>query len=114
MYLYNMFYYLIHQIMQMKFMDDKENGKKNVMTFLFGSILYFLLYGYLRSPTTNINNFVMYALKNFFHWFILIDMICMAVIYKLYYNRSIFNEMSETVFDKNVENVENVENEKSD
>ncbi len=81
--------------MQMKFMDDKENGKKNVMTFLFGSILWFLLCSYLFSPSTNTSNFILYGMKNFFMWLVLIDICSVAVIYKLYYKRSIFNEVAE-------------------
>ena len=99
--------------MQMQFMDQKENGKKNVMTFLFGSICWFLLGSYLFTPgrIDKSSNFILYGMKNFFMWLVIIDICCVAIIYKLYYNRSIFNEVVEvtTPIEKNNKEYENTD-----
>ena len=81
--------------MQLDIFKDKPNGKKNVITFLIGSICWILLASYLFSPNIIHTNFLSITLKNFFQWFIVIDICAIAIIYKMYYNKSIFNEIVE-------------------
>ncbi len=81
--------------MQLDAFKDLPNGKKNVRTFLIGSICWILLASFLFSKTIQHTNFFIITLKNFFQWFVAIDVVSIAIIYKLYYNRSIFNEVVE-------------------
>lgn len=90
-----MFFYIIHHIMQSDMFKDLPDGKKNVRTFLFGSICWILLASFLFSKTIEHTNFFIVTLKNFFQWFVVIDICTIAVIYRLYYKRSIFNEVVE-------------------
>jgi hypothetical protein len=81
--------------MQSDVFKDIPNGKKNVRTFIIGTICWILLASFLFSKTIVHTNFFIVTLKNFFQWFLVIDICSIAVIYKLYYNKSIFNEVVE-------------------
>jgi hypothetical protein len=101
-----MFYYLFHHIFHYWFADlfkHKTDGQKNVMTFLFGSIAWWLLASFLFAPhfeSMVSANFISFGLRNFFIWLVLIDAISVAIIYKLYYNRSIICEVNEIILEE--------------
>ena len=54
--------------MQSDVFKDKPDGKKNVITFIIGSICWILLASFLFSP-----QFSFLLLKYFFPWFVLIN-----------------------------------------
>lgn len=95
-----MFFYLVHHIVHYWYPPQKSDAQKNVMTFVFGSILWWLFWSMLRTPhyqeALDRNPFT-FVLRNNLSWLILIDLSTMAVLYKLYYKRSICNEVHEVL-----------------
>jgi hypothetical protein len=98
-----MFYYIIHHILHYQIKGGsfakKTNGQKNVTTFIAGSMAWWLLASFLWSPSFGSfveSHFVLWGMRNFFPWLVCIDAVSMSVIYKLYYNRSILCEVTET------------------
>lgn len=96
-----MIFYLIHQIIQNLIPWNKEtkDSKKNITTFIIGSLLYVFLFSFVNS--TNYqgfieSNFILFTIKHWFFWILFLDISAMAVIYKCYYNRSILDELPET------------------
>ncbi len=96
-----MFFYIIHHIHYYLFKINKGEGVINTRTFIFGSILYILLHGLLYSKS-----FVKYHFKDYFWWLFVVDIISMGVIYKHYYNDTIFGEVKK-IFGKSNKNDDN-------
>ncbi len=69
-----------------------SESKKNIFTFIIGGTLYVLLYVFLEYLIKMTNNIFIELLHKFFLFFVIIDVIAMAVLYKLYWGRSILNE----------------------
>lgn len=84
-----MFLYLIHKLNHGLFKsDNKSDGAINVRTIIFGGIAYILFHAWINSEQMKD-----YFVKDYFLWILLIDIFAMATTYKLYYNRSILNEL---------------------
>lgn len=83
-----MYYYLLHELSTHLF-TTLPNGKRNVRVFFIGSLLHFITYLFAQSYPS------LFMLANFYFLFWLIDAITMAIIYKLYYSRSIFAEIDD-------------------
>ena len=90
--------------MQSDVFKDKPDGKKNVITFIIGSICWILLASFLFSPHYDHSSFLLLSLKDFFPWFVLIDISSVAVIYKMYYGKSILTELVPETKEKEKEN----------
>ncbi len=95
-----MLFYLIHQLNQTVILWPKttREGQKNVFTFLSGAVLYFLLYGMLMNKGLKVSvsgSVVLSVLRDFFPYFVVVDAIAMACLYKNYFHRSILSEIDE-------------------
>src|SRR5438132_840105 len=88
-----MFYYLIHNL---PWGAQLEPGKRNVRTFIIGSVCYILLHALLFANKINFSPMfatALYILRRYFWWIILADAIAMAVTYKIAYGRNILTEL---------------------
>ena len=99
-YLLVMLFYLIHQLNQtvIPWSKTTREGQKNVFTFLSGAVLYFLLYGMLMNKGLKgsvSGSVVLSVLRDFFPYFVVVDAIAMACLYKNYFHRSILSEIDE-------------------
>ena len=85
---------------------NMENQHRNLTCFLAGVIIYTLIYSYMGVFAKETNN--MFLLSFFYNmWYILLaDAFAMAVLYKNYYNKTIFTEVDET-FSLHKDNIEN-------
>ena len=95
-----MLFYLIHHLNHyvIPWKQDARDGQKNVLTFISGAICYFLLYGALLSKASEARvagSAFLSILKDFFPYFVIIDAIAMACLYKNYYQRPILCEVGE-------------------
>jgi hypothetical protein len=95
-----MIFYTLHHINQYLIPWSKETseGRKNILTFIFGAVLYFLVYGVLKDDKMKSiveNNVVLSVFGNFFIYFVIVDIIAVAGLYKNYFNRSILHEAKE-------------------
>ena len=82
-----MFFYLLHISPLWK---DLENGKRNVRTFICGTFCYILLHAYMFSA----KNKTVKLLRNYIWYIIMADCAAMAASYRIFYGRSILNELS--------------------
>lgn len=93
-----MFYYLFHQLNHNGGdMEDPnyQHGARNVRTFLMGSISYIFLAAFLYSSQYQqfvSTFFFLSALRDWLLWFIAIDAIAMAIVFKNYWGFSILRE----------------------
>lgn len=112
-----MFFYIIHQIIHYLLPsgeNEEDQGKKNVRTFIFGGVLYIILFGLLHSPllqTAVSANVMLQILRDWFVLFLLLDVGAMAITYKLFWSRSITHEVKEIVALKNEESESESESE---
>ena len=86
-------YYTIHSLT--KKADGEKDGAKNARTFLFGSIIYIIIYMFLSHYGLKNKKFID-ILKTGFYLLILADLATMAYIYRSYYGRLITNEILST------------------
>lgn len=86
-------YYSIHSLT--KKVDGGKDGSKNARTFLFGSIIYIIIYMFLSHYGLK-NKKLIGILKTGFYLLLLADLATMAYIYKSYYGRLITNEILST------------------
>lgn len=95
-----MIFFLVHNVIQHSpWIKDWAESKKNITTFLIGSLLYVFLLSFLQSERFQslINSsFFLFTLKNWFIWIIGIDITAMAILYKNYWGRTILEELPET------------------
>ncbi len=88
-----MIFYLIHNMINnMQLTSEWSESKKNCFTLIIGGTLYVLLYVFLEYFHKITGNIFIDLLHKFFFYFVIIDAITMAILYKLYFGRSIFNE----------------------
>lgn len=81
-----MIFFLLHHLFQILPITDL---RRNCLTFLIGSIIYFLLRGYLQDHNIN------WITRTFIDWFwylLAADVVAMGIIYREYYGRSIVEE----------------------
>lgn len=88
-----MIWFLLHNFI--KQFDGIDVQTKNLTVFLIGVTIYTFVYSWLGSNSRNDRSFS-YFFFNFFTYVILADAFSMAIIYKNYFNKSIFNEVKET------------------
>ena len=86
-------YYSIHSLT--KKADGEKDGPKNARTFLFGSMIYIIIYMFLSHYGLK-NKQLIGLLKTGFYLLLLADLATMAYIYKSYYGRLITNEILST------------------
>ncbi len=107
-----MIFYGLHHLMHFDASNDPEkmeemdynHGARNVRTFLFGSIAYIFLAAFLYSPIYQplINGFFfLSALRDWFAWFVIADVISMAIIFRKYWGFSILWEAKEAIGEDN-------------
>ncbi len=86
-----MFLYLFHKLNHSLFKSkNKSDGALNVRTIMFGGIAYILFHAFINS--SQMKN---YFFKDYFWWLMLLDIFVMGIIYKMYYNRSMFKELKQ-------------------
>jgi len=88
-----MFYYLIHNL---PWGNDLQPGKRNVRTFITGSVCYILLHALLFTDKVSLNPMlttVFYMLRRYFWWIVLADAVAMSITYKIAYGRNILTEI---------------------
>ena len=88
-----MFFYLIHNL---PWGNELEPGKRNVRIFIIGTVCYILLHALLYTNKVNFSpifSTIIYTIKRYFWWIVLVDAIAMSIIYKLYYGRNILTEL---------------------
>jgi hypothetical protein len=88
-----MFYYLIHNL---PWGSRLEPGKRNVRTFIIGTVCYIIFHALLYADKLNFTpmmSSVVYMIRRYFWWIVLADAVGMAIIYKLYYGRNILTEL---------------------
>ena len=89
-----MFYYLIHSL---PWGRDLQAGKRNVRTFIIGSVFYILLHGLMFANKIALFNLTVALafniIKRYFWWIFLADGIAMSVTYKIAYGRNILTEL---------------------
>ncbi len=89
-----MIFYLLHNIINnLNFTSEWNESKKNCFTLIIGGTLYVLLYIFLEYIHKKSGSMFIELLHKFFLYFIIIDIITMAIMYKLYWGRSILNEV---------------------
>ncbi len=97
-----MLFYILHNLNHnlIPWSSTAREGQKNVLTFVLGACLYFFIWGWLTEPSTR-NKLettpFLSILMNFFGYFIVIDILAMACLYKNFFQRSILNEASEVL-----------------
>jgi len=84
-------YYIIHNLTNKG--ENENNGAKNARTFIFGSIMYIILYMGLMHFSLKYP-FSHGIFKTGLIMLLLSDVATMGYIYKAYYGRLIFNELS--------------------
>ncbi len=89
-----MLWFLIHHLVHL--LPFGENQTKNLFTFVFGTLLYTILYSYFGAINKETNAFI-FMLFNYFAYIVLADGFSMAIIYKNYYKTTIFTEIKETI-----------------
>lgn len=77
-------------------MFDFSNQTKNLFTFVFGTLLHTLVYSFLGSMNIMINPFWK-TFHGFYSHIIFADAIAIGIIYKNYYNNSIFSELTQII-----------------
>jgi hypothetical protein len=99
-----MFFYLFHHLNHSdgKNMNDPDyhHGARNVRTFLMGSIAYIFLAAFLYSSQYQgfvSSLFFLSALRDWLLWFIAVDAIAMAIVFKQYWGFSILREGKEAL-----------------
>lgn len=102
MYFY-IFHHINHYISPLKNVESERHGARNVRTLLFGGIMYIFTAAFLYSQ--HYQNFIssvffLSALRDWFVWFIVLDVFAMAIIYKLYWGDTILREMREAFNEK--------------
>src|SRR6185503_12253170 len=88
-----MFYYLIHNL---PWGQQLQPGKRNVRTFITGSVCYILLHALLFANKVNFNpmfSTFVHIIRRYFWWIMLADAISMSITYKLAYGRNILTEI---------------------
>jgi predicted membrane protein len=88
-----MLWFIFHNII--KQIPSIDTQTKNLFVFLIGVTVYTFLYSWVGSLSKNDGSFL-YFFFNFFSYIILADGFSMAIIYKNYFSRSIFNEVKDT------------------
>lgn len=90
-----MFYYIIHNL---PIWTDLPNGKRNVRTFLLGTVCYILLHALLFSKIGEEKHYIK-LFRNYIYYLWAADAIAMAVIYKQFYKKSILSEVGNMIED---------------
>ncbi len=89
-----MLFYLLHNLINnLQLTDGWKESKKNCLTFIVGATIYILLYVLAEYLQRKTGYLVFELFHKFFFYFVIIDAITMAVLYKLYWGRSILNEI---------------------
>lgn len=97
-----MYFYLFHKLNHaIDPLDSKESeghGARNVRTLLFGGIAYIFTAAFLFSHIyQNLISsvFFLFALRDWFMWFVILDILVMAIIYKKYWGDTILFEVKD-------------------
>ena len=87
-----MFFYLFHNINHSNSSNkvNENYGAKNVRTMVLGGICYIILHAMIFTESNPL-----YFYGYYIYYMFLLDVSVMAVIYKMYYSRSILNELKE-------------------
>lgn len=94
--LIGMFYYIIHHILRMiPNIREWSDLKLNCTTLLMGTVLHILIVGYLKTKSNGNENSFIGNLFRWYYYLIVADMVCVGVIYKEYYGRSILAEVDD-------------------
>ena len=96
-----MFFYLVHEaINALPWTADWTEGRKNCLTLMIGAYMHFFTYMGLDWVKGSSSNKIFEFFLRFYIGFIFIDAFTMAIKYKLFWGRSIVNELDDTADDK--------------
>lgn len=88
-----MLFYLLHNLINnLEFTQSWAESKKNIFTFIIGATCYILLYVFAEYLQRKSGYLIFELFHKFFFYFVIVDAVAMAVLYKLYWGRSILNE----------------------
>lgn len=97
-----MYFYLFHQINHgispLESTESEGHGARNVRTLLFGGLAYIFTAAFLFSQNYQqliSSVFVLMALRDWFMWFLLLDIFAMAIVYKRYWGGTILKEFKD-------------------
>lgn len=95
-------YYIIHNITKAGEANDADvnRGARNCRTFMFGTMIYIMLYMLLKHLALT-NSFVYPILMSGFSLMLMADIAVMAYLYKAFYGRLITNEVLSNDQDEN-------------
>lgn len=93
-----MFFFLLHNLIHyaIKWSPETSEGRKNTFTIFGGSMLYVMFFVFLEWYTKIYNSLLSTILRNFYLYLVGADLLTMIAVYKLYWGRNIFNEISDT------------------
>lgn len=89
-----MIFYIVHNIVNC-YKTTWSESQKNCFTLVIGGSLHVLMYITLQYLARVYQSAYLELLSRFYGFFFLIDAVTMAIIYKLYWGRSIMNEVSD-------------------
>lgn len=91
-----MIFFLLHQMLQPLLSLGLWHQTANLFTFLVGMICWTYLWVYVSDPRFGgVDNFWMTGISQGFVYFILGDIMSVAIIYKNYWKQSIFTELED-------------------
>lgn len=82
-----MFFYIVHKS---PFWNKMSNKERNIRTFISGATLYAGLFIFMYSKFAEGKKELTF-IRNYMYYVLMIDIVAMAVIYKLYYGKSILD-----------------------
>ena len=89
-----MLFYIVHNLIQ-AYRENWSESQRNCFTFAIGGTLHVLLYVTLQYLARVNSSPYLELLSRFYGFIVLIDAFTMAILYKVYWGRSILNEMSD-------------------
>jgi len=92
-----MFFFLLHHLFTLLFDGVLTDLRRNCITFLLGTVLYVLCWGFLFN---RFSHWLAQTIQDFFWYFVVADVAVMAIIYRSYYGRSIVSELDPDSQDK--------------
>ena len=92
-----MIYYFIHNFLNLfSYTSEWKESRKHCLNFIFGSTFYVTLFVFLQYLTKTTQHLFIELITKFFPLFVIIDALGMAIIYKIYWGRSILSEIDAT------------------
>ena len=106
-----MIFWILHNILNnLTTIKDWSESKKNLTNLLVGGNIYILLYVTLGYLVKKSDNFLLEGFYNFFIYFVILDVMAMAIIYKLYWGRPITTEIGSSILKQDDNSINSIDN----